>query len=712
MLAFAKSLAVCVLVLIICEERSLADHSQWLGQNVILKSSTPLRFGQKVVDDGQHVRLYTAERVDGDNLLLKHEETVGWVDASAVVLESEGTDFFNAGIKLDPTNTELLLRRAFLYMHHGDANRALADLNTYLSLRPKNVQAALLRARLHCECSNFGMAWADLEKAIDIACKKTVDWASQPYPLLPPIIFAILLDPNDADLYRFRGFVFANRTQFERALAEFDKAIQLDPQNAENHFYRGYALFNIAKPEDAIESITKAIQLNSQQPTFYLLRSNCYRRLENFDKALIDATEAIRLEPKNNENHLELATVLQRLDKYEEAIAAYNDCLRLQPDTTSALKYRGYAYRDIGKYDEAIADWMQANRLVPDLSLHRHCGMLWQQKGKFKKAIAEYSIYLLSNPDDARILSLRGQCYGITEQFSEAFADLNKAIRISPTSDDYINRSNVWITAGKYDKALADLDEAIRLDPENHYAFASRGQLLTFLRKTENALADLTEAIRLDPRFSDALILRGNLLESKNELDKAIADYSAAITVEPQNPQYLGYRFRVWNKKRNWDEALSDVNAAILLNPKNIDFQIARGNVLSKMKNYPDALEAFNQVLRVSHNHPNALMGRMRVYFRQKETKHICFNVGSGIEFNPDKSQWFKYAYTLNIKLGEQRAYFAFYTHLSDETEPTPFSENRTSHDGSVVNCEFKFSGNDLVDHLITSFYPNLLPPE
>lgn len=712
MLSFAKSFAICLLLLMICEKRSLADKSPWLGQSVILKSPTPLRVGEKVIDDGQRVCFYAAEQVDGDKLLLKHDETAGWVDASAVVLETEGTEFFTTRIKLDPTNTDLLLRRAFLYLQNGDAKLAMADLNAYLCVRPKSVQAAVLRARIHCEHSNIGMAWADLEKAIEVTCRQSIDWANQPYPFIPPVIFAILLDPNDADLYCFRGLVFGNRSQFEKALADFDKAIQLDPKNADNHFYRGYALFNIAKPKDAIESITKAIQLNSRQPTFFLLRSNCYRRLEDFDKAFIDAKEAIRLEPNNHQNHLELATVLQGMDKNEEAIAAYDDCLRLQPDTASAFKYRGYCYRDIGKYDEAIADWTQAHRLDSDLNLHKHCGMLWQQKRKFNKAIAEYTVYLLSNPENARILSLRGQCYGITEQFPKALADLNKAIRISPTSEDYLYRSNVWVTTEDFDKALADLDEAIRLDPENHYAFASRGQILAYLRKIENALADVTEAIRIDPRFSDALILRGNILERKNELDKAIADYSAAIKVEPKKTKYLGHRFRVWNKKRNWDEALSDVNAAILLKPKDIDFQIARGNILSNKKNYTDALETFNQVLQVSPNHPNALIGRARVYYLQKETRQLWFYIGSGVEFNPNQIVWFKYAYALNLNLGEQRAYFAFYAQLSDEDGPAPFSEYSDSRDGSVSKFEFKFCGNDLVDHLITSFCPQLLPPD
>jgi tetratricopeptide (TPR) repeat protein len=86
---------------------------------------------------------------------------------------------------------------------------------------------------------------------------------------------AIELNPNDADAYNCRGFVYYYYYylgQHERAIKDFSKAIKLDPNNADAYFFRGSVYGQLKQYEKAIEDFNRAIELNPTDIGAYYYR--------------------------------------------------------------------------------------------------------------------------------------------------------------------------------------------------------------------------------------------------------------------------------------------------------------------------------------------------------------------------------------------------------------------------------------------------------
>ena len=80
------------------------------------------------------------------------------------------------------------------------------------------------------------------------------------------------------------------------------------------------------------------------------------------------------------------------------------------------------------------------------------------------------------SPDYANAYENRGNAKVNLDQYQEAIADFDEAIRLQPDyAYAYANRGNAKVNLGQYQEAIADFDEAIRLQPDNAYAYADRG---------------------------------------------------------------------------------------------------------------------------------------------------------------------------------------------------------------------------------------------
>jgi len=141
----------------------------------------------------------------------------------------------------------------------------------------------------------------------------------------------------------------------------------------------------------------------------------------------------------------------------------------------------------------------------------------------------------------------RGSVWDAKGEYDIALADYNEAIRLDPNlAVAYYDRGNVWFDMQEYDKALADYNEAIRLDPNLAVAYTNRGVAWGHKQEYDIALADYNEAIRLDPNLAVAYTNRGVAWGHKQEYDKALADYNEAIRLDPQDTSAHNGRAWVW----------------------------------------------------------------------------------------------------------------------------------------------------------------------
>lgn len=170
------------------------------------------------------------------------------------------------------------------------------------------------------------------------------------------------------------------------------------------------------------------------------------------------------------------------------------DCIKASGDIKLAACTRVI---ESGNWIGANLSWAYTNR-----------GFVWEGKGDYDKAIADYNEAIKLNPQDAIAFNNRGNAWDKKADYDRAIADYNEAIRLDQKySIAYINRGGMWRSKGDYDKAIADYGEGIRLNPQDASAFNKRGNARFIKGEFSSAAADFAEAQRLWPDIYHAIML-------------------------------------------------------------------------------------------------------------------------------------------------------------------------------------------------------------
>jgi tetratricopeptide (TPR) repeat protein len=300
-----------VLVVILTASLSHAQGiSPWIGQRVVTRVLTPLKIGNRIVDEGTMFRVYTVERANGDWLWLVAGGVSGWVQSSEVVPYDQATDYFTLEIRANPSSAYLYVIRGMHWTEKGETDNALADFNEAIRLDPNDPVAFF----------NRGNAWS---------AKKESDKAIQDYNE------AIRLAPRFAGVFYSRGKTWQNKQEHGKAIADYSEVIRRNPK------------FSLA--------------LNN--------RGNAWAARKEFDKAIEDYNEAIRLFPKDTLAFNNRGNAWGHKREFEKAIADYNEVIQLEPSFAVAFNNRGNAWSAKKEYLKAIADYDEAIRLDPKFAL-------------------------------------------------------------------------------------------------------------------------------------------------------------------------------------------------------------------------------------------------------------------------------------------------------------------------------------------------------
>ncbi len=130
-------------------------------------------------------------------------------------------------------------------------------------------------------------------------------------------------DANLAIAYIDRGGAYFSQDHYDRAIADYGKAIQLKPDYAESYAGRGNAYYRDGNYERAIADYGKAIKL---KPGFenYTGRGLAYFARGDYDQAVADLQAAASVisagDPKHKEAIQRLALVKRRLQE-ERSVA-------------------------------------------------------------------------------------------------------------------------------------------------------------------------------------------------------------------------------------------------------------------------------------------------------------------------------------------------------------------------------------------------------
>ena len=282
---------------------------------------------------------------------------------------------YTDAIRQKPNVAEYYMKRAYAYNIKKDYDRAISDYSEAIRLGPKEVSTIYgENATLVLETDYSLMTYYN--RGLMYYNKGDHDRAIADYNEV------IRIKPDFAEAYNNRGVAYKNKGDYDRAIADYKEAIRLNPNDALAYLNRGrashkkseqdgYTILEQGLYNEAISDYTQAIRLGldpDNTEDAYYDRGRAYWNEGYKDKAISDFSEVIRLNPKEAWAYYQRGRAYLGKDD-NKAISDFTQTIRLNPNFVEAYTLRGNAY-SFGKkdYKKAIADYESALRINPDYS--------------------------------------------------------------------------------------------------------------------------------------------------------------------------------------------------------------------------------------------------------------------------------------------------------------------------------------------------------
>ena len=217
--------------------------------------------------------------------------------------------------------------------------------------------------------------------------KRAIDYFNQ----------AIAKDPNYALAYAGLADSYTLLSVFSaasphdsipQARAAAKKALELDNTLAEAHASSGRILSGYDYDfERAIAEFERAIQLNPNYATSYHWISNGPLTARGeFDRAITEGKRAVELDPLSMIDNADLGQIYFYARRYDEAISQVGKAIEIDPHSYLAHYYLGQIYQLQGHLTEAVAEYQKAVELDDDPQALAFLGQAQARIGQHDKA--------------------------------------------------------------------------------------------------------------------------------------------------------------------------------------------------------------------------------------------------------------------------------------------------------------------------------------
>ncbi|HAO21509.1 MAG TPA: hypothetical protein DCQ37_14195 [Desulfobacteraceae bacterium] len=170
---------------------------------------------------------------------------------------------------------------------------------------------------------------------------------------------AIELNPNLDSAYNNRGFIYDENGDYDKAIADYNKAIELNPNLDAAYNNRGSSYGKKGDYAKAFDDYNKSIRINNKNDSAFLNRGNIYYKQGDYDKAIEDYTKAIQLNSRNDSAYNNLAGLLATCAdaKYRNgarAVEFAKKATELSPNNFEISDTLAAAYAQAGRFEDAV----------------------------------------------------------------------------------------------------------------------------------------------------------------------------------------------------------------------------------------------------------------------------------------------------------------------------------------------------------------------
>ena len=201
-----------------------------------------------------------------------------------------------------------------------------------LVMCPESSSAYALLAQTHLMDYWYGSgksAQESVEKGIEMARK------------------AIALDDAYFWPHCLLSHFYTQKREYEKSLAEAERAVALDPNAADVHAWYALSLTFSGRPEEAVSLFQTAIRSNPFGPAWYFFNlGNALGNTGRFEEAVSAYKKAFQRSPDSLLSHVFLTATYSMMGREREARAEAAEVLRIDPKFSADYFAKNLTYKD------------------------------------------------------------------------------------------------------------------------------------------------------------------------------------------------------------------------------------------------------------------------------------------------------------------------------------------------------------------------------
>ena len=272
----------------------------------------------------------------------------------------------------------------------------------------------------------------------------------------------------------------------------------------------------------------------------------------------------------------------------EARLADLNEAIKINPENMDAIRVRGLYYIRNQEPEKALKDlgkWLESDEPNAD-NYNLVAQQLMMTGEKFDEAMQKEAIQILDKaieiaPDNPATMVMRARINLIGENLEEAVKDTSRAIELdSKNIEALLLRGSTLSELERYSDALADINKAIGISP-TFGAFQLRSMIYSQQQEFEKAIADIALLLNSDPENTMFLRQIAILFNANDEPSKAIKIYERLLKKDPKGS---------WDKKGNQEKiAIMQRRAASLRGLG--DAHLSTGEHTKAVEDFQEALD-------------------------------------------------------------------------------------------------------------------------
>jgi len=565
--------------------------------------------------------------------------------------------------QLDSTHHDGIIKLGQLYLLSGNVEFAMERASKVIAEDDSNLMAWVLKAAIALKQENYGLAAADIEKALEI-------------------------DAGNIEAISLKAILLNKQGKPKEAIQFLSAAISEQPAELALKMIK-LSILEELKDYQAMEVVYKGLMASHASKTWvYVSLAKLYNQQDEYVKAKAVLEKLVSSQPENEEAKLLLVSMVQEKDPVEaiELLRAYIE------DDATAFELRFAKVRLLimaAKDAEAKSELGQIVSLDKmGVSANKANVMLAKydmQKKDKEAATARLDQVLASEPEHEEALLMKARIEVMNAEIDSAVTRLRLVLRNNPESEQaLVLLAQAYMGSGSEELAEDNFRQALIVNPGNTVAALSVAKglmksndlnrtetvLLNALNKTpdNNAVLQTLAQVRLlkkdwlgtqsivdtllhgnknslvasylsarisqgQERYAEAIATYKKVLEDRPGLTRALQglafcsmkldqkdeliDYLAAFKVK--NPRQLtayAIQSNIHRREKSFDKALAVLREGLLVEPKWLNGYSAIASVYMKQNDFDQAVTAYQDGLNVMPK-SNGLAMRLASLYEQ-----------------------------------------------------------------------------------------------